>query len=194
MPLQSGIAAPFSIAIYFMMIHLHTQLPERLKNWRVERHWVVTVYLTSSSRKFHGEQRFSCLTFQICAFNQRVESGDTPLWFQFWDLNHSHPLNYESAHFVLRCWDMVLLCYHAQKMLQILQNKCLQHNEKSSLGIFDISSPPGDECAYDRGFWRKDLWKMYATLQFLWELFNFGYCWFMILNLLLVGFVKYGTL
>jgi hypothetical protein len=32
----------------------------------------------------------------------------------------------QSAHFVLRCRDMVELCYHAQKKLQIIQNKCLK--------------------------------------------------------------------
>jgi hypothetical protein len=42
----------------------------------------------------------------------------------------------------------------------------------------------------DRGFWRKDLRKIYAALQVLWEPIDFGYCSFMILNLLLVGFVR----
>jgi hypothetical protein len=34
-----------------------------------------------------------------------------------------------------------------------------QDNQKSlrALAIFDIFTPPGDEGAYDRGFWRKDL-------------------------------------
>jgi hypothetical protein len=35
-----------------------------------------------------------------------------------------------------------------------------QDNQKSPLAIFDISSPPGDKCAYDRCFWRKVLSKM----------------------------------
>jgi hypothetical protein len=86
-PLQSGIAAPFSIAMHLMMIHLYTHLPERLRNWRVEpgAYRVVTVYLTTSSRTFHGEQRFSWLTFLIPALSYTIfqNSGDNKtVWFQ----------------------------------------------------------------------------------------------------------------
>jgi hypothetical protein len=75
----------------------------------------------------------------------------------------------------------------------IIQNKCLKIIKNRHWRTGNIR--PGDECAYDRGFWRKDLWKIYAALQVLWERINFEYCWFMILNLLLVEFVQqYGTL
>jgi hypothetical protein len=45
----------------------------------------------------------------------------------------------------------------AQKETSDHPEQVSQDNQKSPLAIFNISSPPGDECAYDRGFWRKDL-------------------------------------
>jgi hypothetical protein len=88
------------------------------------------------------------------------------------------------------CVDKWCNCATTHKKASDQSKEVSQDNKKSSLAIFGILSPPRDECAYDRSFWRDDLWKIYAALQILWEPINFVYFRFMILNLL--GFLLFS--